>query len=140
MAVSAKELLIGAHTSGAGGLQNALLEGKEIGATTIQLFTANQRQWKSRELKEEEIVLWQKALEETGLRVKDVRYFGSQPWPFPHQVMVGFAAEYASGDLVVDTSELEEARWFERTAMPMLPPPISIARRLVDDWLGVPGK
>lgn len=68
MAVSAKELLIGAHTSGAGGLHNALLEGKEIGATTIQLFTANQRQWKSRELKEEEIVLWQKALEETGLR------------------------------------------------------------------------
>ena len=79
-------------------------------------------------------------LEETGLRVKDVRYFGSQPWPFPHQVMVGFTAEYASGDLVVDTSELEEARWFERTAMPMLPPSISIARRLVDDWLGVPGK
>lgn len=73
--------------------------------------------------------------EETGLRVRDVRYFGSQPWPFPHQIMVGFTAEYDSGDIVVDTTELEEARWFDRQDMPLLPPPISIARRLVDDWL-----
>lgn len=73
--------------------------------------------------------------EETGLRVSDVRYFGSQPWPFPHQVMIAFTAEYASGDLVVDTTELEEARFFDRAAMPMLPPPISIARKLIDDWL-----
>jgi NAD+ diphosphatase len=75
-------------------------------------------------------------LEEAGLRVKNVRYFGSQPWPFPHQVMLAFTAEWASGDVVVDTTELEEARWFERAAMPMLPPPISIARKLIDDWLG----
>ncbi len=68
MTISADELLIGAHTSGAGGLHNALLEGKSIGATTIQLFTANQRQWKGRELKDEEIALWKQALEETGLR------------------------------------------------------------------------
>lgn len=75
-------------------------------------------------------------LEETGVRVKNIRYFGSQPWPFPHQMMVGFTAEHASGDIVVDTNELEEARWFDRNAMPMLPPSISIARQLVDDWLG----
>lgn len=74
-------------------------------------------------------------LEETGLIVRDVRYFGSQPWPFPHQVMVGFTAEYESGDIVVDKTELEEAAWFSRDALPMLPPPFSIARALIDDWL-----
>ncbi|MBK8251968.1 MAG: NAD(+) diphosphatase [Polyangiaceae bacterium] len=74
-------------------------------------------------------------LEETGVRVHNVRYFGSQPWPFPHQIMIGFVADYLSGDIVVDTSELEEAAWFNRSEMPMLPPPISLARRLIDDFL-----
>jgi NAD+ diphosphatase len=74
-------------------------------------------------------------LEETGIRIKNLRYFGSQPWPFPHQVMIAFTAEHAEGEIVVDTNELEEAEWFARAAMPMLPPPLSIARRLIDDWL-----
>jgi NAD+ diphosphatase len=73
--------------------------------------------------------------EETGLRVKGLRYFGSQPWPFPHQVMIGFFAELAGGELRVDTSELEDARWFHRDALPTLPPRISIARALVEAWL-----
>lgn len=73
--------------------------------------------------------------EETGVEVRDIRYFGSQQWPFPHQVMIGFTAEHAGGDIVVDTTELEEARWFHRDSMPMLPPPLSIARRLIDAWL-----
>lgn len=63
-----KDLLIGAHCSTSGGLQNALFEGREIGATTIQMFTSNQRQWKARELTDEIIGTWQDALEETGLR------------------------------------------------------------------------
>jgi deoxyribonuclease-4 len=63
-----KNLLIGAHTSAAGGVHNALYEGREIGATTIQLFTANQRQWNARTLSEDAIKLWEKALEETGLK------------------------------------------------------------------------
>ena len=63
-----KELLIGAHTSAAGGVHNALYEGRDIGATTIQLFTSNQRQWKARELTDEAIDLWNKALDETGLK------------------------------------------------------------------------
>ena len=74
-------------------------------------------------------------LEETGLEVADIAYFGSQPWPFPHQIMIGFTARYAGGELRVDTTELEDARWFHRDAMPMLPSPISIARQLVDAWL-----
>ncbi len=62
-----KKILIGAHTSAAGGAHKALLEGKEIGATTIQLFTSNQKQWKGKTLDEAECLLWQKTLEETGI-------------------------------------------------------------------------
>lgn len=73
-------------------------------------------------------------MEETGVRVRDVRYFGSQPWPFPSQLMVGFDATYDGGDVVVDTTELEDARWFHRDSLPKLPPPQSIARRLIEAW------
>lgn len=62
------ELLIGAHTSAAGGVENALYEGQSIGATTIQLFTANQRQWHSKTLAQENIELWKKAIAETGIK------------------------------------------------------------------------
>ncbi len=58
---------IGAHTSAAGGAHNALYEGRDIGATTIQLFTSNQKQWQGRAIGAEEIALWEKALEETGI-------------------------------------------------------------------------
>lgn len=61
-------LLIGAHTSAAGGVHNALLEGKRIGATTIQLFTSNQKQWKGKTFSSQEVELWEKTLEETGLQ------------------------------------------------------------------------
>ncbi len=75
------------------------------------------------------------ALEECGITVKNLRYFGSQPWSFPHQLMLGFVADYAGGELVVDTSELEEARWFSRDAMPSLPPSVSIARKMIDAFV-----
>ncbi|NGX42564.1 MAG: Endonuclease 4 [Chlamydiae bacterium] len=68
MSTSAEKLLIGAHTSAAGGVHNALLEGKEIGATTIQLFTSNQKRWQGKILGREDIDLWEKALQETGLQ------------------------------------------------------------------------
>jgi NAD+ diphosphatase len=73
--------------------------------------------------------------EEVGVEVKDIRYFGSQPWPFPHSLMVGFLAEWAAGEIVADPSEISDARWFKADALPMLPPPISIARRMIDAWL-----
>ena len=73
--------------------------------------------------------------EETGLEVADIRYFGSQAWPFPSQVMVGFFARYAGGEIVVDRRELDHAAWYEKNALPELPPPISIARRLLDAWI-----
>ncbi len=62
-----KKLWIGAHTSAAGGAPNALLEGKEIGATSIQLFTSNQKQWTGRKIAKEEVALWEKTLDETGI-------------------------------------------------------------------------
>jgi deoxyribonuclease-4 len=64
----AKDLLIGAHTSAAGGAYKALLEGKEIGATTIQLFTANQRRWDSQAIDQTNVDLWHNALKETGIK------------------------------------------------------------------------
>jgi NAD+ diphosphatase len=79
-------------------------------------------------------------MEETGIRVKDVRYFGSQPWPFPHSLMVGFVADYAGGDLHIAQSELEEGGWYSPEHLPLLPPRLSIARRLIDAFLESLGK
>ncbi len=73
--------------------------------------------------------------EETGVRVHAPHYVGSQPWPFPHQLMVGFTARYAGGDIVVDHSELEDARWFPLTELPLRPPPMSIAGRIIEGYL-----
>lgn len=76
-------------------------------------------------------------LEETGIQVSNVRYLGSQCWPFPSQLMCGFAADYAGGEITVDTTELADARWFRRDALPELPPKRSIARYLLDTILGL---
>jgi NAD+ diphosphatase len=70
--------------------------------------------------------------EEVGIRVADIRYFGSQPWPFPDSLMVAFTAEYAAGEIRVDSSEITDAGWFLAGELPQIPPPISIARRLID--------
>lgn len=73
-------------------------------------------------------------LEEVGVRVRDPRYFGSQPWPFPHSLMIGFHATWAEGEPKPDPQELGDARWFRFDALPTIPPKISIARALIDDW------
>ena len=73
--------------------------------------------------------------EEVGVEVGDVRYWGSQPWPFPHSLMVGFTAEWKSGEIEIDPTEIVDAQWFRRDNMPPIPPPISIARKLIDAWL-----
>jgi NAD+ diphosphatase len=73
--------------------------------------------------------------EEVGLSVTDVRYRGSQPWPFPHSLMIGFRARYRAGELTLDDDEIVDAKWFRRDELPMIPPPISIARRLIDEWI-----
>lgn len=73
--------------------------------------------------------------EEVGVNVTNVRYFGSQPWPFPHSLMIGFTADWASGEIAVDGEEIAEAKWFEATELPLVPPRLSIARRLIDAWV-----
>lgn len=70
--------------------------------------------------------------EEVGIEVDNIRYFGSQPWPFPNSLMVGFTADYAGGEIQVDNAELMEADWFSARSLPHVPSRISIARQLID--------
>jgi NAD+ diphosphatase len=70
--------------------------------------------------------------EETKIRVKNIRYFGSQPWPFPDSLMIGFTADYDSGEIVIDKTELEVARWFNSGNMPDIPSAPSISRKLIE--------
>jgi NAD+ diphosphatase len=73
--------------------------------------------------------------EEVGVTVGNVRYRASQPWPFPHSLMIGFRADHVDGDLVLDEAEIADAQWFRRDALPQIPPGISIARGLIDGWI-----
>ncbi len=70
--------------------------------------------------------------EEVGLRVTNTRYFASQPWPFPHSLMIAFTADYLDGAITPDPTEIEDAQWFELDSLPRLPSKISISRRLID--------
>jgi len=83
-------------------------------------------------------------LEESGIVVGDVLYRSSQPWPFPTSLMLGFHATYAGGEAIIGDSELQDVRWFTREELTEiaaggtdfhLPPPLAIARRLIDEWL-----
>ena len=73
--------------------------------------------------------------EEVGVRVKSLRYFGSQPWPFPDSLMVGFVADHESGEIQVDGVEIDDARWFDREHLPDFPGGASIAGRMIRWWL-----
>ena len=72
--------------------------------------------------------------EEVGVEVGEVQYVGSQNWPFPSQIMCGFIAEYAGGDVVVDTTELEDARWFPMNELPIRPSRHSIAGYIIQNY------
>ena len=70
--------------------------------------------------------------EEVGVEVKNLKYFGSQSWPFPHSLMVGFTAEYSSGDIRRGEDEIVDARWFSMDELPQIPESFTISRRLID--------
>ncbi len=70
--------------------------------------------------------------EEVGIEVKDIRYFGSQPWPFPNSLMIAFTCHHAGGEIVLEEEEMAEAGWYSVDKMPPVPPKISIARQLID--------
>jgi len=73
--------------------------------------------------------------EETGITIKDIRYFGSQPWPFPHSLMIGFTATYAGGEITLGDEENIDVAWFTADNLPSLPSKMSIARKLIDCFL-----
>lgn len=70
--------------------------------------------------------------EEVGLDVKEICYFGSQPWPFPHSLMIAFTCEYAGGEIMLEEEEMAEAGWYTADDLPRVPPPLSISRQLID--------
>lgn len=74
-------------------------------------------------------------MEETGLHIKNLQYFSSQPWPYPCGLMVGFTAEYDSGKIHLQRSELSKGSWFDKDHLPQIPEKLSIARQLIDYWL-----
>ena len=75
------------------------------------------------------------ALEETGVTITNIRYFASQPWPYPCGLMVGFNADYVSGDIHLQKSEIAKGGWFKKDSLPEIPEKLSIARMLLDAWL-----
>lgn len=74
-------------------------------------------------------------MEETRLTITNLRYFGSQPWPYPCGLMVGFNADYVSGEVHLQRSELSKGAWFNKNNLPTIPEKLSIARKLLDNWL-----
>lgn len=73
--------------------------------------------------------------EEAGIELADIHYFGSQPWPFTSSLMIGFTATWAGGEIVAEPSEIFDADWFAPDAIPVVPPKLSIARALIDDFV-----
>ncbi|MFT3692714.1 MAG: NAD(+) diphosphatase [Kofleriaceae bacterium] len=73
--------------------------------------------------------------EEAGIAISDIRYFGSQPWPFSGSLMIGFMAKWASGEITMDPVEIMDAQWFGPDEIPVVPPKLSIARELIDAFV-----
>jgi NAD+ diphosphatase len=73
--------------------------------------------------------------EEVGIEIDDITYFGSQPWPFPNSLMLAFTATYKEGDIRLEEEELAEADWYRAENLPQIPPPVSIARQLIDAFI-----
>ena len=74
-------------------------------------------------------------IEEVNVSVKNIKYFGSQPWPFPSQLMLGYFCEYESGEIKIEEAELEDAKWFKIDDLPNVPPKLSISGQLISSYL-----
>lgn len=82
-----------------------------------------------------EQAIHREVMEEVGVKVSNIEYFSSQPWPFPHSLMVGYIAQYAGGEIKVDGKEILDAQWFDVDNMPYTPPKLSIAGHLIEETL-----
>ena len=73
-------------------------------------------------------------MEEVGIEVGNIQYFGSQNWPFPHSLMIGFTADYSGGEISIHNDEIVDAKWFTALKLPLLPGSYSIARKMIDHF------
>ena len=111
-------ILLAQHTRYRNGVHTVLAGFVEVGETLEQAVT-------------------REVMEESGIKVKNLRYVTSQPWPFPQSLMTAFMAVYDSGDIVIDPKELLEANWYRYDDLPLLPPPGTVARRLIEDTVAM---
>ena len=82
----------------------------------------------------EETVI-REVFEEVSLRVKNIKYFGSQSWPFPSQLMLAYTCDYESGDIKVDGNEIVDAKWFDIDNLPNIPPNSTLSGRLINSYI-----
>lgn len=75
--------------------------------------------------------------EEVGIKIKNIKYYGNQTWAFPNSLMIGFFAEYESGEIKVDGKEIIDAAWFNKDNLPNLPKKMSIARKMIDEFIKI---
>lgn len=108
------KILLAQHTRHRNGIYTVLAGFVEVGETLEQTVV-------------------REVMEESQIKVKNLHYVASQPWPFPQSLMMAFTAEYAGGDIAIDTKELLDAGWFRYDALPKLPPVGTVARRLIED-------
>ena len=111
-------ILLAQHTRHRNGVHTVLAGFVEVGETLEQAVA-------------------REVMEESGIKVKNLRYVTSQPWPFPQSLMTAFMAEYDSGEIVIDPKELLEAHWYRYDDLPLLPPPGTVARRLIEDTVAM---
>jgi len=110
------KLLLAQNKRNLGGVYSVLAGFVEVGETLEQTV--------AREVKEE-----------VGLDICNIRYFGSQPWPFPHNMMIAYIADYQGGEIDIDENELSAAGWYDASSLPELPGPHSIAKQIIDHIL-----
>lgn len=84
-----------------------------------------------------EQTIQREVMEEVGLTVKNIQYFGSQPWPFPSNLMLGFLAEYDKGDICINPAEIEDAQWFDIQYLPQLPAKMSLSWQLIHQGIAI---
>ncbi|QJR81376.1 NAD(+) diphosphatase [Alteromonas pelagimontana] len=110
--------------------QDSILLAKSVRHKNVNLYSTLAGFVESGETLEHAV--HREVMEEVGVKIKNLSYFGSQPWPFPHSLMAGYLAEYESGDIVIDDNEIIDAKWFKLSDLPPTPPTLSIAGQLIE--------